>query len=178
MVKRIIEGWSIDEIILKLPLVNIKLKAPALKNNEPQATVESAAAFEGIQGVKVALKSFNGSFVTAALNRNGELIANSPNVAGWEIFELFRLADGKVAFRAFNRKFVGAKLHEHCQLAADRPNVQGWEAFSLEHLPDGKVALQAFNGSYVSAYLNRNGELVADRPEARGWEAFSLVLAA
>jgi hypothetical protein len=169
--------WSIDEITLKLPLLNIKLKAPTLKSNESQATAENRTALAGARGVKVALISFSGSFVTAELNMNGELIANRPKADAWEIFELFRLPDGKIALRAFNGKFVGAKLHEHCQLVADRPYIQGWEAFTLNRLSDGKFSFQAFNGLYVSADLNRHGEMVADRPEALGWEAFTLTLA-
>ena len=68
--------------------------------------------------------ALNGSFVTAELNMNGELIANRGKMDAWEIFEMFRLPDGKVAFRAFNGKFVGAKLHQHCQLVGDLPHVQ------------------------------------------------------
>src|ERR1041384_5233705 len=155
--------WSIDEITFKLPLVNIKIKAPTLKSNESPAVAENIAALAVAHGVKVALQSFNGSFVTAELNMNGELIANRPKADAWEIFEMFRLPDDKIALRAFNGKFVGAKLHEHCQLVADRPYVQGWETFTLNRLSDGKFAFQAFNGLYVSADLNRNGEMVADR---------------
>lgn len=171
------KDWSINEITLKLPLINIKLKSSASKSGGAPASVENVAAYVGMQGVKVALKSFNGSFVTAELNMNGELIANRSKMDAWEIFEMFRLPDGKVALRAFNGKFVGAKLHQHCQLVADLPHVQGWETFTLQQLPDGKFAFRAFNGLYVSADLNRNGELVADRPEASGWEAFTLMLA-
>jgi hypothetical protein len=169
--------WSIDEVTLKLPLINIKIKAPTLQSNESPMIAENIAALAGAHGVKVALKSFNGSFITAELNMNGELIANRPMADAWEIFELFRLPDGKIALRAFNGKFVGAKLHEHCQLVADRPYIQGWEAFTLNRLSDGKFTFQAFNGLYVTADLDRHGEMVADRPEALGWEAFTLMLA-
>jgi hypothetical protein len=169
--------WSIDEITLKLPLVNIKIKAPTLKSSVSPAVAENISALAEAHGVKVALQSFNGSFVAAELNMNGELIANRTKADAWEIFEMFRLPDGKIALRAFNGKFVGAKLHEHCQLVADRPYIQGWETFTLNRLSDGKFTFQAFNGLYVSADLNRDGEMVADRPEALGWEAFTLMFA-
>ncbi len=169
--------WSIDEIIFKLPLVDIKLKTSAPEPGQSSASAEGADSFPGLRGVHVGLKSFDGSFVTADLNTDGELVANRPTLDAWETFEFFRLPDGKVALRACNGKFVGAKLHEHGQLVADRPYVQGWEAFTLHRLPDGKFAFQAFNGSYVSADLSRQGELVANRPEASGWEAFTLMLA-
>lgn len=171
------KGWSIEEIIFKLPLVDIKLKTSATGRSESSASAEGADPFPGVSGVHVGLKSFDGSFVTADLGAGGELVANRPRLDAWETFELFRLPDGKVALRAHNGKFVGAKLHEHGQLVADRPYVQGWEAFTLHRLPDGKFAFQAFNGSYVSADLSRHGELVANRPEALGWEAFTLMLA-
>lgn len=177
MTKKRIQTWSIDEVILKLPLINIKLKAPSLKRGELQPAVENVGLLQGIQGVKVALKAFNESFVAAELNTNGELIANRSWLRAWEIFELIRLVDNKIALRACNGKFVGAKLHESCQLVANRPYIQGWEAFTMHRLQDGKYALQAFNGLYVSADLNRNGELIADRPEVQGWEAFTLMLA-
>jgi len=170
-------GWSINEIIFKLPLVDIKLKTSDPERGQSPARVEGTNPFPDVRGVNVGLKSFDGSFVTADLNAGGEIVANRPKLDAWETFELFRLPDGKVALRACNGKFVGAKLHEHCQLVADRPYVQGWEAFALNRLPDGKFTFQAFNGSYVSADLNRNGKLVADRLEASGWEAFTLMLA-
>lgn len=169
------KGWSIDEIILKLPLIDIKINVPGSRSDESQKQLGNTTALPDALGVRVALKSFNGSFVTAELNRNGELMANRATVDAWETFELFPLPDGKVALRAFNGKFVGAKLHQHCQLVADLPHVQSWETFTPQRLPDGKFAFQAFNGLYVSADLNRSGELVADRPEPRGWEAFSLM---
>jgi len=171
------KDWSINEIIFKLPLINIKLKSSTSKSGESPARIENVAAYLGTQGVKVALKAFNGLFVTAELNMSGELIANRSKMDAWEIFEMFRLPDGKVALRAFNGKFVGAKLHQHCQLVADLPHVQDWETFTLQQLPDGKFAFRAFNGLYVSACVNRNGELIADRPQASGWEAFNLRLA-
>jgi hypothetical protein len=177
MNKKIIKIWSIDEITLKLPLIDIKLKAPILNRGLHQPDVENMDLLRGTQGVKIALKAFNGSFVTAELNSNAELIANRSWVQAWEVFELIRLADHKIALRVCNGMFVSAKLHEYCQLVADRPSVQGWEAFTLHNLQDGKFALEAFNGSYVSADLNRNSELVADRPELKDWETFTLMLA-
>lgn len=166
--------WSIDEIILKLPFVNIKLKAPQ-PGSESQRDAEGRIVLDGALGVKVALRSFNGSFVTADLNMNGALLANRPRLDDWERFELFKLPDGKVSLRAWNGKFVGAKIHEQCQLVADLPHVRDWETFRPHRLPDAKFAFQAFNGLYVSADLNRDGKLVADRPEASGWEAFTLL---
>jgi len=167
--------WSIDEILIKLPIVNIKLRSVV---DTKEARKDAAIGFvEGLQGVKVGFKSFDGSFVGADLNRNGELMASVRKMDAWETFELFRLPDGKIALRACNGKFVGAKLHEHSQLVADLPYVRDWETFTILQLADGKIAFRAFNNLYVSADLNRNGELVADRPEASGWEAFTLTLA-
>ena len=168
--------WSIDEILIKLPLVNIKLKTPIIDTKEARNNA-SIGFVEGVPGTKVGFKSFNGSFVGADLNRNGELMASVHKMGTWETFDLFRLPDGKVALRACNGRFVGAKLHEHSQLVADLPYVRDWETFNILQLGDGKIALRAFNNLYVSADLNRNGELVADRPEASGWEAFTLTLA-
>ena len=168
--------WSIDEILLKLPMVNIKLRASVGASGEARKEGERIVFVEGLRGMKVGFKSFTGSFVGADMNRNGELTANGPKMDDWETFELFRLPDGKVSLRASNGKFVGAKLHEHAQLVADRPYVRDWETFTIQQLTDGKIAFLAFNNLYVSADLNRNGELVADRPDASGWEAFTLTL--
>jgi hypothetical protein len=168
--------WSIDEILIRLPIVNIKLKAAKLEGTEAGKETERMVLAEAGPGMKIGLKTFNGSFVGADINRNGKLMANGPKMDAWETFELFRLPDGKVSLRACNGKFVGAKLHEYNQLVADLPYVRDWETFSVEQLSDGKIAFKAFNGFYVSADLNKNGELVADRPEASGWEAFTLTL--
>src|SRR5689334_3498990 len=169
--------WSLNEIIFKLPLIDIKFTSSTSKSGESPANTENIVAYLGVQGVEVALRAFNGLFVTAELNLGDELIANRERMHTWEKFELFRLPDGKVALRACNGKYVGAKLHQHCQLVADLPHMQDWETFTLQQLPDGKFAFRAFNGLYVSACLNRDGELIADRPEASGWEAFILMLA-
>jgi hypothetical protein len=170
--------WSIDEILIKLPIVSIKLKAPIVDSKQVRKGAERIALVEGLQGMKVGFKSFSGSFVGADIDRNGELMANGPKMNAWETFELFRLPDGKVTLRTCNGRFVGAKLHEHAQLVADRPYVRDWETFTIEQLADGKIAFLAFNNLYVSADSNRSGELVADRPKASGWEAFTLTLAA
>lgn len=169
-------AWFINEIVLKLPLVDIKIRTPTPKSGETSISARAKAALEGAHGVKVALKSFYGAFVTAELNTDGELIANRPDVGDWEIFELLRLPDGKIAFRACNGNFVGVKLNEHCQLVADRSDIQGWEAFTLHPMSEGKFAIQAFNRLFVSADFTRNGELVANCPKAQGWEAFGLLL--
>src|ERR1044072_176247 len=170
------KDWSINEIILKLPMIDIKLKASTSESGKSPTRTENLETQLHTQGVKVALKAFNGSFVTAELNLGGELFRARNKLDAWETFEMFRLPDGKVALKACNGKFVGAKLHQHCQLIADLPHVRDWETFTLQQLADGKFAFRAFNGKYVSAYISRNGELIADRPEPSGWEAFTLML--
>lgn len=168
--------WSLDEILIRLPIINVKFKASSTDpDKSPKA--QPITVIDASFGMKVGLKSFNGSFVGADLNRNGELAGTVRKMDAWEIFELFRLPDGKVSLRACNGKFVGTKLNEHCQLVADRSYMRDWETFTIKQLADGKIAFRAFNDLYVSADLNRNGELVADRPQASGWEAFTLTLA-
>lgn len=70
------KDWFIDEIILKLPLLNIKLKVPV---SDSKTDSDRMVLPDGLPGMKVGLKSLNGSFVTAEINRNGELIANRPS---------------------------------------------------------------------------------------------------
>src|SRR5258708_892757 len=96
--------WSLEEIILKLPLINIKLKAP--QRTTSQVNADRLDIHAAIQGLKVGFRSFNGSFVGADINRNGELMANGPKMDTWETFEFFRLPDGKVALRACNGMFI------------------------------------------------------------------------
>jgi hypothetical protein len=177
LMKKLIERWPVSEVILKLPLVDIKLKAPSPQGGSPQLATAEDSTFERVSSVSVALKACNGSFVTTELSGDSTLIANRPWVKAWEVFELFRLPDRKVALRAHNKRFVGARLYEDCQLVADRPTVQGWEAFTLSDLQDGRFAIQAFNGLYVCSDLNRDGQLIADRQDIGPWEAFTLVLA-
>ncbi|HMJ26761.1 MAG TPA: hypothetical protein VK475_13070, partial [Pyrinomonadaceae bacterium] len=83
--------WSIDEILIKLPLISVKLKAPVTAGKGPRKDAQSMIPVEGLQGIKVGFKAFNGSFVGADINRNGELTANGPKMDTWETFELFRL---------------------------------------------------------------------------------------
>jgi len=91
--------WSIDEILIKLPIVNIKLKTPVI--NIKQARMDAGIGFvEGLQGIKVGFKSFNGSFVGTDLNRNGELVASVRKMDTWETFDLFRLQTVRSLFEA------------------------------------------------------------------------------
>jgi hypothetical protein len=50
--------------------------------------IHSKALAEG----KIAFRAFNDLYVSADLNRNGELVADRPEASGWEAFTL-TLAD-------------------------------------------------------------------------------------
>lgn len=66
--------WSIDEILIKLPIVNIKLRAPVVASGEARKEEERIVFVEGLRGMKVGFKSFTGSFVGADMKRNGTKI--------------------------------------------------------------------------------------------------------
>jgi len=57
-------SWSIDEILIRLPIANMKLRAANVASKE------------------------GGLYVSADLNRSGQLIADRPEASGWEAFTL------------------------------------------------------------------------------------------
>jgi hypothetical protein len=71
-------SWQIRELVLKLPLLEVKL-GPNEKRGLEGTPV----------GLRVALRAANGLFVTAAMNRRAELVATGPKVDDWEIFEVY-----------------------------------------------------------------------------------------
>jgi hypothetical protein len=87
-----------------LPIINVKFKASSADSNESPEQSQPITVIDASFGMKVGLKSFNGSFVGADLNRNGELVATVRKMDAWEIFELFRLPDGKVTLRGVQWK--------------------------------------------------------------------------
>jgi hypothetical protein len=81
-------SWSLREVVLKLPLLEVKVGP-----NDERRALEGEST-----GLRVALRAANGLFVTADMNRRAELVAMGPKVDRWEIFEVIRFAENKIAF--------------------------------------------------------------------------------
>ena len=122
---------------------------------------------------RIALHAHNQKYVSADLNRGGNLVADRNQIDAWETFELINV-DNKVAFLAANGKYVSADLNQGGILIADRDQINAWETFELINV-DNKIAFLAANGKYVAADLNQGGILVADRNQIDDWETFELI---
>lgn len=87
---------------------------------------------------RYALKTYNGTFVTADLANNGILVGDRTNMGPWEIFRMhFFVWEGRprLALQADRGKgyYVSADPNRDYKLAADRPGVGEWERFTVEY---------------------------------------------
>ncbi|MBA9043100.1 hypothetical protein HNP21_006278 [Bacillus aryabhattai] len=87
---------------------------------------------------RYALRTHNGTFVTADLANNGIVKADARHIGEWEIFRVhFFMWERRprLALQADrgNGYYVSADPNKGYQLAADRPGVGEWERFGYEY---------------------------------------------
>lgn len=153
-------------------------------------------------GKKVAIKTWNGTYVGADLNDDGKLFARVQHVQEWEVFEIVDALDpftstvnrpihfgDKVAFKAMNNNsFVGADLDSQNELVAWGARVKEWETFRLLRPPENIrvrrtktvgygsfFTLQADNRKFVGCRFNIDSGLAAVSSRADEWETFIFI---
>ncbi|GAB6093772.1 hypothetical protein JCM14469_00240 [Desulfatiferula olefinivorans] len=123
---------------------------------------------------RVALKTYNGRYITA-LNGGGSFLMGTASTVGpHETFTLIRLpGDKQVALRAASGHYVCA---EGNAVVVNRTKRGDWETFTLvpRGTPD-KVAFKNHTGNHICAENGGNSTVVANRPVAAEWETFTLI---
>ncbi len=125
----------------------------------------------------VSLKSVqNGKYVRAGVGPGTLLAAVSPQLGGWEDFELIELGNGQIALRSVqNGKYVRAGVGPDTLLAAVSGHVAGWEKFQKIDLGGNRVALRSVqNGKYIRAGVGPGTLLAAVSDHIAGWETFEM----
>lgn len=125
--------------------------------------------------LKVALRAYNGQYVSAEGGGGAEVVANRDEVGEWETFELIELEGTKIALRAYNGQYISAEGGGGGEVVANRDEIGEWETFDLVELGDNKIALRVYNGQYISAEGGGGAEVVANRDEVGEWETFELI---
>jgi hypothetical protein len=140
-------------------------------------------------GARVAIRTWNGKYVTSDLNNDNQLVGNVQSIEAWQIFEIVDPDDpnshslnrpiyygGKVAFKAINNnQFVGVDYGKQKELKSWVTDLAPWESFTLVCPPKGTTsghgepvlygspfALQALRNEYVRQAIRGDGQLVAD----------------
>ena len=131
-------------------------------------------------GKRIAVKAYNGLFVSANVNSSSFLMASwATSVGGWEQFDVVDAGNGQVALKSVaTGKYVTCDLNTaENRLRADWATViQGWEKFVWENKGSGAFALKsAAANKYVSCDGGSNDKLLKAQwaTSAGGWETFS-----
>jgi hypothetical protein len=122
----------------------------------------------------IALRAFNGQYVCAEGGGGRELVANRPQIAEWEAFELVEVDSSSIALRVYKRQYIRVEDGAGSQLIAVGDAIGPNERFEILVLWSGNIALRAHNGQYVCAEGGGGRELVANRPQIAEWEAFEV----
>ena len=124
---------------------------------------------------KFIFKAANNKYVTVSAN-NFKLIADQPDAAKAEAFEIIDLGNGKSALKATsNGKFVCDNLSESINpLQADKDHTKEWETFEIIAVDQTKVNFKSITGKFVCANLGAGDFLQATQDHASDWETFTI----
>lgn len=122
---------------------------------------------------KIILKAANNNYVTIN-QENSFLLANQPDSAKAERFEVVDMGNGKSALKSSGGKFVSADLGQKASLIANRDAANEWETFSIIKLDQSKINITNSTGKFVSADLGLGGYFFANREKPGDWETFSI----
>lgn len=132
---------------------------------------------EGLES-PIALKAFDGQFVSARDTGGHPIFADRKERDRWETFYLVHIDGGRFAFRsvAFGT-YICAENGGGEPLLANRREAKDWEAFEIRMVGPGRVSLRCANGQYVGAKGGGGGggELVADRDQVGSQETFEMI---
>jgi hypothetical protein len=121
---------------------------------------------------KVKIATFHETFVSADLDKGGQLFGNRKEAKDWEVFYIEDLGDGKVAIKASNHKYV--TVTKEGKLFARALVVQENETFITVTIQEKWIAFKASNGKYVTCDKDKKFELVANRDNVQEWESFNI----
>jgi hypothetical protein len=125
------------------------------------------------QETKVKIMTFHETYVTADLDKGGQLFGNRKDVKEWEKFTIVDLGEGKVAIKASNNKYV--TVNNEGKLFARALVAQEHETFTKVAVQENWVAFKAYNGKYVVCDKDKKYELIASRDNVQEWESFNLM---
>lgn len=111
--------------------------------------------------IRLALKGFNGLYVSPQGGGGGAIIVNGPGVGAWEPLVVEDLSVTKVALRATTGHYISPQNGGGGDVLANGPGVGGWEPFDLISLGDYKVAFRTITGHFLTCDTLAGGALNA-----------------
>lgn len=134
--------------------------------------VRGAALAAHIQG-SVALRAFNGRYVSPQGGGGGRILLDGPAVGPWEVLDIAQPAPGKVALRTPSRLWLSPQNGGGGTVLANGPAIAEWELLDLLALDGQRVAFRTANGSFLTMEAAAGGELMATAPALGPWEVFT-----
>ena len=110
---------------------------------------------------RVALRGFNGLYVSPQGGGGGAILVNGPSVGLWEPLAVENLDVGKVALRAANGQYVSPQNGGGGEVLADGPSVGDWEPLDLISLGDQQVAFRTMTGHFLACDIPAGAALNA-----------------
>jgi hypothetical protein len=147
----------------------------AVKGLPERNFYETFYFLKGKRENNVALKAFNGKYVSVDTVRNNFLIAKSSNVNSSEIFKMRIIGFEDCKILSSYNKYVSFETLEEGRLVADRDNAVNWERFTIEKMPNNKFAIKADNGKYVKPNLQNKSILEATSNTITDKELFEII---
>lgn len=165
--------------------------ANALKATLKEWVDETATSLDSTAGPinKVALRSVNGSYVTAEGGGGGDVTCNRLKIGPWETFILVDKNGGglisgdSVNLRASNGLYVVAENGGDANVNANRAVAGPWESFTIVKVggagntikPGDSVAFRSSAGKYLTAEGGGGQNVTCNRAAVGAWETFTYV---
>jgi peptidoglycan/xylan/chitin deacetylase (PgdA/CDA1 family) len=111
--------------------------------------------------IPVALRGFNGFYVSPQQGGGGPIIVNGPAVGSWEPLVVEDLYVGKVALRASTGAYVSPQGGGGGSVLANGPAVGEWEPLDLISFGNNRIAFRTITGHFLSCDTNAGNLLLA-----------------
>jgi peptidoglycan/xylan/chitin deacetylase (PgdA/CDA1 family) len=111
--------------------------------------------------IRIALRGFNGLYVSPQGGGGGAIIVNGPAVGPWEPLVVEDLYVGKVALRVTTGQYVSPQGGGGGDVLANGPAVGDWEPLDLISLGGNKVAFRSITGHFLTCDDASGGALKA-----------------
>ncbi|WP_207646292.1 stalk domain-containing protein [Cellulosilyticum sp. I15G10I2] len=123
---------------------------------------------------KVAIKTYNGKYLSAENGGAGLLTVNREKTGEKEIFQLMDIGKGYIALIAYNGDYLRV-INGGKNVAVSSGKIDQWNTFQLVKLGNNKIALKTHNKKYIGAEDGGSSKVVADRKKIGDWETFELI---
>ncbi len=101
--------------------------------NAPSFAAWERIIVEYVLPGRVALRTPDGQYFSAAEGGGGNVSASADSIAAWEVFDVIPVGRNQVAFRTMNGHLLGREHAEGGSLVARTNTLRDWELFTFEN---------------------------------------------